>query len=264
VVTAEATLGRTANALASGPASRWDEANDLMVTLASGTLSSATERTVLDGANLAALETPDGTWEVIQFREAELVAPATWLLRGLLRGQAGTEAAMQVVLDEGARFVLLDDAVSEIGLLETERGLERQWLYGPAPLPYDDPSYASITHAFDSIGLRPFSPVHLRARRGEGGGIELTWIRRTRIGGDSWAGLDVPLGEELEAYEIEIRDGDAVKRILAASETRAVYTAAEQSADFGSAEFGNLHVTIYQLSRAFGRGSGRSAHLHVE
>ena len=264
VVSAEATLGRTASPLAAGPASRWDEANDLMITLASGTLSSATERGVLDGANLAALEMPDGAWEVIQFREAELVAPATWLLRSLLRGQAGTEAAMQDVLEEGARFVLLDDAISEIGLLETERGLERQWLYGPAPLPYDDPSYASITRAFDGVGLRPLSPVHLRARRGEGGRIELTWIRRTRIGGDSWAGLDVPLGEELEAYEVEIRDGDAVKRVLAASEPLALYTPAEQTVDFGSTELESIDVTIYQLSRAFGRGSGRSAHLHVE
>ena len=263
VVSAEATLGCTISSLAAGPASRWDEANEFMVTLSSGTLACADERAVLDGANTAALEMPDGSWEVIQFREAELIAPATYLLRGLLRGQAGTETAMQDVLEEGARFVLLDDAVSEIGLLETERGLERQWLFGPAPLPYDDPSYASVTRAFHGLGLRPFSPVHIRARRGEDGAVHLTWIRRTRIGGDSWAGLDVPLGEELEAYEIEIRDGEAVKRVIAASEAGAVYTAAEQTADFGSAEIGSLDVTIYQLSRAFGRGSGRSAHLHV-
>ena len=74
----------------------------------------------------------------------------------------------------------------------------------------------------------------------------------------------MPLGEELEAYEIEIRDGDAVKRVLAASEPRALYTAAEQTSDFGSTDLESLDVTIYQLSRAFGRGSGRSAHLHVE
>lgn len=264
VVSAEATLGRTANALAAGPTSRWDEANALMVTLVSGALSSAGTRAVLDGANFAALEAPDGAWEVIQFREAELVAPATYLLRGLLRGQAGTEAAMQDMLEEGARFVLLDDAVSELGLLDAERGLERHWLYGPAPLPYDDPSYASITRAFDGVGLRPFSPVHPRARRGEGGAIHLSWIRRTRLGGDSWAGLDVPLGEELEAYEVEIRDGDTVKRVLASGETRAIYSAAQQSADFGHADLESLDVTIYQLSRAFGRGSGRSAHLHVD
>lgn len=264
VVKAAATLGRTVSTLPPGPASRWDEANELTVALASGALSSASEGAVLGGANTAALEAPDGAWEVIQFREAELVAPATYRLRGLLRGQAGTEAAMRAPLEAGARFVLLDDAVSELGLLDAERGLERQWLVGPAPLPYDDPAYASVTRAFDGIGLRPLSPVHLRARRVEGGAIRLSWVRRTRLGGDSWAGLDVPLGEELEAYEVEIRDGDAVKRILAVGEPQAVYTEADQTADFGSAGLGELDVTIYQLSRAFGRGSGRSAHLHVE
>jgi hypothetical protein len=264
VLSVEARLGRTASPLAAGPVSRWDEANGLLVTMASGALSSASERAVLDGANLAALETTAGNWEVIQFREAGLVAPATYLLRGLLRGQAGTEAAMQEVLAEGARFVLIDNAVSEIGLLDTERGLDRQWLYGPAPLPYDDPSYTSVTRAFDGAGLRPLSPVHPRARRGEGGAIHLSWIRRTRIGGDSWTGLDVPLGEELEAYEVEIRDGGAVKRVIASSEPRVHYSAAQQTADFGHADFADLDVTIYQLSRAFGRGSGRSAHLHVE
>ncbi|MBX3504906.1 MAG: glycoside hydrolase/phage tail family protein [Parvibaculum sp.] len=264
VVTAAATLGRTVSTLPPGPASRWDEANELTVALASGALSSASEGAVLGGANAAALEAPDGTWEVIQFREAELVAPATYMLRGLLRGQAGTERAMRAPLEAGARFVLLDDAVSELGLLDAERGLARQWLYGPAPLPYDDPSYASVTRAFDGVGLRPLSPVHLRARRVEDGTIRLSWVRRTRLGGDSWQGLDVPLGEELEAYEIEIRDGDAVKRILATSEPQATYSAAEQSADFGHTDFESLDVTIYQLSRAFGRGSGRSAHLHVE
>jgi hypothetical protein len=34
------------------------------------------------------------------------------------------------------------------------------------------------------------------------------WIRRTRIDGDSWDLLEVPLGEEGERYEVAILDGD--------------------------------------------------------
>lgn len=263
VIRDEAVLGRTLTALMPGPTSRWDEGNRLSVVLSSGTLSSAEAAAVLSGANRAALETPEGDWEVIQFREAELVAPGTYELRGLLRGQAGTEAAMRSPLDAGGRFVLLDGSVTELGVGEAERGLERLWVFGPATLPYDDPAYASVTRAFDGAGLRPLSPVHLKARRDGAGAIHLSWVRRTRLGGDSWAGLDVPLGEEIEAYEIEICDGDAVKRVIAASSAQAVYATAEQEADFGGTDFGPLDITVYQLSRAFGRGTGRSATLHV-
>ena len=263
VVGAEATIGRTASALMPGPASRWDEANALTVELVSGALASAEALAVLGGANRAALETPDGDWEVIQFREAELVAPDAYVLRGLLRGQAGTETAMRAPLAAGARFVLLDDAVSELGLGDAERGLDRLWLYGPAPLPYDDFAYDSETRAFDGVGLRPLSPVHLRARRGGDDAIHLAWTRRTRIGGDSWAGLDVPMGEETEAYEVEIRDGETVKRVIAAAVPQADYAAADQIADFGGMDFTTLDITVYQLSRAFGRGTGRSVTLHV-
>jgi len=263
VVRTPATIGRTLTAFAAGPTSRWDEANLLTVALSSGTLSSADALAVLSGANRAALETPEGTWEAIQFRDAMLVAPDTYELRGLLRGQAGTEAAMRAPLEEGARFVLLDGAVAELRLAEEERGLARTWTAGPAPLPYDDPAYVSVTRAFEGVGLKPLSPVHCRAKREAKGAIHLTWIRRTRIGGDNWAGLDVPLGEEIEAYEVEIRDGETVKRTIAASVAEAVYGTAEQTADFGSADFSGLDVTVYQLSRAFGRGTGRSTHLHV-
>ena len=44
----------------------------------------------------------------------------------------------------------------------------------------------------------------------------------------------MPLAEELETYEVEILDGAAVKRVLSAATTSAVYTAAQQSADWGA------------------------------
>ena len=261
IVTLPATLGHTLTPLMPGPVGRWDPVNEFTVELSSGELASADALSVLAGANAAALETPEGDWEVLQFREAQLIAPGEVRLAGLLRGQAGTEAAMRAPLMPGARFVLLDAAVSELGMSDAERGLARIWAYGPAPLPRDDESYASVTRAFDGVGLRPLSPVHLRAARSAEGDIEFRWIRRTRIGGDSWAGLDVPLGEESERYEIEIRDGAAVKRILTAVTPQASYSAAEQIADFGAADFPALEISVYQLSASFGRGGGAHATL---
>ncbi len=54
-----------------------------------------------------------------------------------------------------------------------------------------------------------------------------------------------------------------MKRVIAAASPEAIYDAGEQAADFGGTEIETLDVTVYQLSRAFGRGTGRSATLHV-
>lgn len=258
-----ATIGRSVNALKAGPTGRWDEGNRLEVALVSGALSSASKSAVLAGANIAALETAEGEWEIIQFREAMLSESGTYELSGLLRAQAGSEGAMQDLLPGEARFVLLDSAVVEIGMQESERGLTREWRWGPAALGFDDATYQSVSRAFDGIGLKPLSPVHLRGRRETSGGITLSWVRRTRVNGDSWAGSDVPLGEESEAYEIEIHDGDTIKRVLTSATPSVIYGAAAQIADFGSDDFTTLDITVFQISHSFGRGTGRSMTIHV-
>ena len=83
------------------------------------------------------------------------------------------------------------------------------------------------------MGLKPLCPVHVRGAR-SGGDLAITWMRRTRIGGDSWDAVEVPLGEDSESYEVDILDGATVKRTLAATTPAATYTAADQTADFGA------------------------------
>eukprot|EP00435_Cladocopium_sp_Y103_P076947 s1_g686.t1 len=250
VFDAPATMGRTTTDLVAGPVSRWDRANAVELRLAHGALQSQPEQAVLNGANLAALETAPGRWEVFQFAQADLVDVNTYRLADLLRGLGGTETAMAANLVAGARFVLLDQAVQQIGLSSEERGLDIHWRYGPSRYEIGHETYATEVRAFDGVGLKPFSPVHIRGERGETGGIALTWVRRTRLGGDSWVGLDVPLNEEVEAYEIDVVDGTSVKRTLAASTTLAIYSSADQIADFGSDDFPTLtlraqkHVTV--------------------
>lgn len=263
MIDAMATIGRTLTPLAKGPTSRWDEANRLNVRLVSGMLASASAAAVLKGSNVAALETGPGAWEIIQFRDAVLQEDGSHELRGLLRGQAGSEGEMAEMLASDARFVLLNGAISEIGMSEAERGLARDWRWGPASLAHDDTAYQAATLSFEGVGLRPLSPVHPAAQREAGGDITLSWIRRTRVNGDSWAGTDVPLGEESEAYEVEIRDGANIKRLLASTVPSLTYGAAAQVTDFGSSSFTSLDITIYQISRSYGRGTGRSATLNV-
>ena len=162
-----------------------------------------------------------------------------------------------------ARFVLLNAAISELGLSEAERGLARVWAYGPSRKPMDDETYTQVTKTVTGIGLRPLSPVHLRGTRNGDGDIALTWIRRTRMGGDTWESTEVPLGEEDERYALDILSGDAVLRSIEVSTAAFVYDAALQLADFGSTDFATLTIRVAQLSRSFGRGTAREATLHV-
>ena len=131
------------------------------------TASSAGVRAaVLSGANLVAIG--DGTsdhWEVLQFLRAEPVAPGVYDLTGRLRGQAGTDAVMPDIWPVGSRLVLLDGVPRQIGLPQAARGLERHYRYGPARRPVGDPSWRHEARAFAGIGLRPYAPAHLAARK---------------------------------------------------------------------------------------------------
>ena len=65
------------------------------------------------------------------------------------------------------------------------------------------------------------------------GDVNLSWIRRTRLGGDAWLS-EVPLGEETEAYDVQVLSGSTVLRTTRVAAPMLLYTAAQQSADFGS------------------------------
>jgi hypothetical protein len=109
--------------------------------------------------------------------------------------------------------------------------------------------------------LRPWSPAHLRGVRTEDG-IELSWIRRTRFGGDSWDALEVPLNEESETYRLEVLHGEDVVRTMETAAPIALYSEADELADFGAPQ-ASLHVRVAQVSAVAGAGRARSAILNL-
>jgi hypothetical protein len=222
------------------------------VRIGSGTLQSRSPLDVLNGANVAALRAnaaPD--WEVIQFELAELEAPGVYRLSGLLRGQAGTDGIAPETWPPGTDFVLLDGSAQQVDLPSSARGLERHFRVGPAAKPPDDPAYRHHAEAFTGVGLRPYAPVHLKAERLAGGKIEISWVRRTRIDGDSWAGADAPLGEERELYHVRVLSGDVLLREFGPNEPRQDYALTEQNEDGAPAI---LSIEVAQLSDRFGPG----------
>ncbi|NJM30155.1 MAG: hypothetical protein HC855_08670 [Rhizobiales bacterium] len=68
----------------------------------------------------------------------------------------------------------------------------------------------------------------------DGNDLVFAWTRRTRVDGDAWELVDVPLGEESEAYALDIFDGATLKRSISTPAPAYRYADAQIIADFGS------------------------------
>lgn len=255
-------IGRTTDPFDSGVTDVWDLTNELKVEIFSEELSTLPEENVLNGGNALAIENSNGGWEIVQFVNAQLTGTRTYTLTKLLRGQFGTEDQMEDALPAGARIVLIESTLQQLSLGINDINREYYLKYGPANRDIGNDLYQTVQRTFTGRGLRPYSPVHIAGVDDGAGNITLSWVRRTRINGDSWDYIDdVPLNEAYERYEVDILDGsDNVVRTLTVTDaTSVVYTAAQQSTDGISAPF---DIIVYQLSDQVGRGIGRRATIH--
>lgn len=250
-IAAQSIIGVTETALSGTVAGFYDRGAPLRVRI-SGALSSVAEAQLLNGANLMAIG--DGTaenWELFQFANAVLVADGVYELSQRLRGQAGTEALGANGWPAGSQVVLIDSTVKQIGLTLAERDLARHYRIGPARRAPDDPSYVHKVMAFAGAGLRPYAPAQVVSATQVGGDRKVSWIRRTRIGGDSWSGVDVPLGEASEAYLLRVvKNGTVLREEIVGAPTY-TYPAAMAVSDGAAVPF---EVQVAQLSDVFGAG----------
>lgn len=249
-----ATIGYATNSIGAGRFDIIDTASALSVRLYSGDLSSVTELAMLNGANHFAYG-QHGRWEIIAAQNCVLQGDGSYVLTNLLRGRFGTEwAASQhaandkVVLLNPARLAFVGATLNSIGLSRTYRGITGGQTLDSAP---------DRAFTYEGVNLECLSPVYLNGNRHPStNDWTLTWIRRTRVGGEWRSYVDATLGEASESYEVEIYDGSGystVKRTIAASTPSVTYTSADQVADFGGNQT-TLYVKVYQLSANVGRG----------
>ncbi|MTI03584.1 glycoside hydrolase/phage tail family protein [Roseibium sp. RKSG952] len=258
LISGQAVIGFTESPLFKASTGLWDQGSPLRVNLIDGVLESRPRSALLNGANLAAIgDGTTGNWELFQFANAELKETGVYALSGRLRGQLGTDTAMPDVWPEGSMFVLLDERVYQTGLLPTERRIAKHYRIGPATRGYEDPAYVHQVETFQCNGLRPYAPAHLKVKRSNSGDV-IDWIRRTRIDGDDWSGLDVPLGEESESYLVRVRSNGAVLREAVTNTPNWQYTSAMKTED-GLA--GAYDFEVAQVSASF--GAGAFAHLAI-
>ena len=249
-------LGVTLSNLPYAPPGLWDQGSRVVVEIETGALASATMIDVLNGANVVAIG--DGSpenWEILQFATATLVGENRFELSTLLRGSAGTDAIMPTVWPVGSFVVLLDNALSQVSIATSNRSLPRHYRVGALDRGYSNSNVVELSQSFDGLGLRPYSVSHLLAKGSVGQIIRVEWIRRTRIDGDSWSSVEVPLGEEIECYLVVVSVGMTEVRRTEVSIPAWVYTAEMQSLDGVSGPF---KISVAQKSTTFGFGPFRS------
>lgn len=263
-----AAWGATANALGS-PRSPFctDEENALRVFMTTGgeRLESVTQEALVNGANAALVLKANGEPEIIQFRDVILNPDGSYTLSGLLRGRRGTDVFVDAHMP-GELFALIDpDDVETLVKALGDLGLPRSWRAVGFGTLFEDTE--TLVRSQTGRDLKPYAPWNVQAAlTGSPASITLSWVRRTRIGGELKDGTGlVPLGEASEAYEVDILEGPggAVRRTLTSASPSVTYAHADILADFGAVPAA-LSVAVYQLSAVAGRGFPRAVTLDIE
>lgn len=259
-------MGVLESDLASGPLARIDRANRVRVKLFGGELSSISHAELLNGGNLIAIGTQATGWEIVQCQDAVLVGNSEYELSTLLRGQLGSDDYMLPVRPVGSTCVLLDPSISQIATAPSDIGRTRQLRLGPSSLDHANDAFVQFDNEPEGLALRPLSPVHLRAKKFFDH-LKLSWVRRTRVDGDSWALLDVPLGEESETYFVEILSDDTptkiIVRTMQSQNQNLVYSDVHRQADFAHLLPQSITFRVAQLSQTYGLGSFTESTIYV-
>jgi hypothetical protein len=233
----------------------WDDATVLTVQMQSGAerIEGATDLEVLNGANLAALLSDDGRVELIQFAVADPLGGGRFTLRRLLRGRRGTEDAGAFAT--GAAFLLLDGSLvrgaSPLGALNVTERFRFVGVFQTVQ------TASELRRLMIGRAEQPYAPVHIAGSRDGSNNLTITWVRRTRIGGElvDLTGA-VPLAEAAELYEVDIRnaaDTATLRSFTGLTSPTVTYTAADQTAD-GLTPGDPVRVRVHQVSAIVGRG----------
>ena len=197
VVSRAAGVGRLIAPLSAGPLGIWDEASELVLEIPAERLDTLTREAALS-ASVTLLVEGDGDWELLTYRNSELIGLNQYRLTGLLRGLQGSVVSAH---EAGAVCVIVDGRLARADVSGEELGLELQWQAVGRGLVGE-----VVEDVFEHRAGLAFSPVHLRAID-ENGGLRVSWVRRGSDISSSWTVPDQP---NEGRFNIEIRSGDGL------------------------------------------------------
>lgn len=247
-------VSRTVNTLASGRTDIIDCGNTIVLQPLTQALYSVSELELLAGANHFAVGA-DGRWEIVAAKTCTQQGDGTWVLSDLLRGRFGTEWATGLhqpldtaVLLDANRIPFVGMAEDRLFVQGTYRGITRGATVD---------SGLDVPFTYNGNNFKCLAPVYIN------GGIDaatkdwtVTWLRRTRVGGEWRDYVDAPLSEASESYEAEIWNSTftQLKRTFTGlTSATFTWTAAQQITDF-LVEQQTIYVKIFQISDKVGRG----------
>jgi hypothetical protein len=114
-----------------------------------------------------------------------------------------------------------------------------------------DGTGTSVSAVSNGEALQPPCPVSLRHALNAGGGLDISWTRRSRLGWTWQDGMDAPIGESRQAYRVRL---DGPSGFL---ERETVLPEAQFSAaEVGSLGSGAVAVSVVQIGdRAVSRAA---------
>jgi hypothetical protein len=247
--------GIATTALPNASAYYMDNANAVCVQVTQGNLSSCLWTDLTNGANAALLG-----GEIIQFQTATLAGPGLYTLSNLLRGRRGTENATTPHA-VGENFVLLQPG-SAVYIPDTLSDRNKTFDFRALSTGQNLSDAQDYVFTYGMKTICPFAPVNIKGTRslGTSGDLTLTWTRRARLNAEWVDYIDVPLDEPQELYEADIMNGPTIIRAFTGlTAPAAIYTAAQQTSDWGGNIPPAFTVNIYQVSARYGNGIAATA-----
>lgn len=207
-VLAETTVGVCETVLPAGDTEIFDGVSTVTVRMRAGTLTSTTYEDMIAAKTVnAAAVGINGRWELLQFQTVTSNGNGSYTISGFIRGQNGTEWAMELHA-ENDLFIVLDANrlsrayMNDIGAQYTMRAVSigSAFQYGT------DYSFTN-----NATALKPYSPTGFASVPQLDGSYVFTWVRRGRLYGEWDDYKDVPLSEQTERYQVKtLVDGDVV------------------------------------------------------
>ena len=241
-----------------------DTTTTLNVFMQVGDLQSVTNAQLLANANVAIVGSPTtNVWEIILYKDAIEGVDGVYEVSTLVRARRGTDPFVNDHADGEFFIPVSTDTLFaytlEIGQIDTA-------------IPYKGVGFGQVqelvpvaSHTALGRDLQPYAPVFLDAVL-NGNDIDLSWTRRTRVGGELRDGTGtVPLGETSESYDVVIKDGPAgnvLRTVAGVTSSTYKYLNADIVTDFGFVP-NNLTFEVFQNSAAVGRGFGSEATITV-